>query len=63
MTTVSSNPWRRSNRSTCSMIGRLTTGNSGFGMLAVMGRSRVPSPQAITTALIERPSFAMFRRS
>src|SRR4051794_13531737 len=34
------------------MIGRLTTGNNGFGWLAVIGRRRVPSPPAITTALI-----------
>src|SRR3954453_6551338 len=33
------------------MIGLFTTGNSGFGWFAVMGRSRVPSPPAITTAL------------
>ena len=32
------------------MIGRFTTGSSGLGWLAVMGRSRVPSPPAITTA-------------
>lgn len=34
------------------MIGRLATGSSGFGMLEVIGRSRVPSPPAITTAFI-----------
>ena len=32
------------------MIGRLTTGSSGLGWFAVIGRSRVPSPPAITTA-------------
>ena len=47
-----SRPSRRSraacsSRSTCSMIGRLTTGSSGLGWLAVIGRSRVPSPPAI----------------
>jgi len=33
------------------MIGRFTTGSSGLGWLAVMGRRRVPSPPAMTTAL------------
>src|SRR5579875_421488 len=32
------------------MIGRLTIGSIGFGWLAVIGRSLVPSPPAITTA-------------
>src|SRR3984885_6153228 len=32
------------------MIGLLHTGSSGLGWLAVIGRSRVPSPPAITTA-------------
>src|SRR5580692_2517357 len=32
------------------MIGRLTTGSIGLGWLAVIGRSLVPSPPAITTA-------------
>src|SRR5580692_5895071 len=32
------------------MIGRLATGSMGLGWLAVIGRSRVPSPPAITTA-------------
>ena len=50
MTTVSEKPCRGSSRSTCSMIGLLTIGSSGLGMLAVIGRSRVPSPPAITTA-------------
>ncbi|GAA2230066.1 MULTISPECIES: hypothetical protein [Kitasatospora] len=34
------------------MIGLFATGNSGFGMLDVIGRRRVPSPPAITTAFI-----------
>src|SRR5215475_14781297 len=45
------------------MIGRFTTGNMGLGWFAVIGRSRVPSPPAITTAftaaeppLLGRPS-------
>src|SRR5215831_19115992 len=33
------------------MIGLLTTGSSGLGWLAVIGRSLVPSPPAMTTAL------------
>src|SRR6266436_5144827 len=33
------------------MIGLLTTGSSGFGWFAVIGRSLVPSPPAMTTAL------------
>src|SRR6201995_2578000 len=32
------------------MIGRLATGSSGLGGFAVIGRSRVPSPPAMTTA-------------
>ena len=36
------------------MIGRLTTGSRGLGWLAVIGRSRVPSPPAITTAFTVR---------
>ncbi len=35
------------------MIGRLATGTSGFGIACVSGRRRVPSPAAITMALIE----------
>src|SRR5580704_6912023 len=34
------------------MIGRLTTGSIGLGWVAVIGRSRVPSPPAITTAFM-----------
>jgi hypothetical protein len=33
------------------MIGLFTTGSSGFGWFAVIGRSLVPSPPAMTTAL------------
>src|SRR3954453_20350865 len=32
------------------MIGRLATGSSGLGWFAVIGRRRVPSPPAMTTA-------------
>jgi hypothetical protein len=32
------------------MMGRFTTGSSGLGWFAVIGRSLVPSPPAITTA-------------
>src|ERR1700677_584672 len=32
------------------MIGRLATGSRGLGWFAVIGRSRVPSPPAMTTA-------------
>ena len=38
------------------MIGLLATGSSGLGMLAVIGRRRVPSPPAMTTAFMTRPS-------
>src|SRR5215470_1291677 len=48
---VSSKLCLRSSLSTCSMIGLLTTGSSGLGWLAVIGRSLVPSPPAMTTAL------------
>ena len=34
------------------MIGRLATGTNGFGISWVSGRSRVPSPAAITIAFI-----------
>jgi len=36
------------------MIGRFTTGSSGLGIDEVIGRSRVPSPPAITTAFMIR---------
>src|ERR1035437_4874767 len=45
-------PWRRSSRSTCSMQGRPTTGTSGLGRRLVIGRSRVPPPPLLTTALM-----------
>ncbi|GAA4666919.1 hypothetical protein GCM10023347_19550 [Streptomyces chumphonensis] len=45
------------------MIGRLATGRSGLGMLAVMGRRRVPSPPAITTAFMSVASSFKRRRS
>ncbi len=38
------------------MIGRFTTGRRGLGMLEVMGRRRVPSPPAITTAFMSEAS-------
>src|SRR3954462_1551805 len=38
------------------MIGLLATGRSGLGMLEVMGRRRVPSPPAITTAFMSEAS-------
>ena len=37
------------------MIGRFTTGSIGLGWLAVIGRRRVPSPPAITTAFTGSP--------
>ena len=55
VTTVSVNWCRFKSRSTCSMIGRLTTGSRGLGMLVVMGRRRVPSPPAMTTAFTSPP--------
>src|SRR5699024_3303203 len=58
VTTVSVKPCLWSNRRTCSMMGLLTTGNSGLGWFAVMGRRRVPSPPAITTAFIGGASCA-----
>src|SRR5689334_18176139 len=45
------------------MIGRLATGRSGLGMLEVMGRRRVPSPPAITTAFMSEASSSKRRRS
>ena len=38
------------------MIGRFTTGRRGLGMLEVIGRRRVPSPPAITTAFMSEAS-------
>src|SRR5215470_16011399 len=43
------------------MIGLFTTGSSGLGWLAVIGRSRVPSPPAITTAFTCYPSPPLIR--
>ena len=37
------------------MIGRLPTGTKGFGLFAVTGRKRDPSPPAITTAFMVNP--------
>ena len=37
------------------MIGRFATGSNGLGWLAVIGRSRVPSPPAMTTAFKTQP--------
>ena len=37
----------------CSSTGRSPTGTSGFGMTVVYGRSRIPSPPARMTALME----------
>src|SRR5439155_10458455 len=36
----------------CSIIGRPTTGSIGLGWLLVSGRSLVPCPPAMTTALM-----------
>src|SRR5207302_73185 len=38
----------------CSITGVPTTGTSGFGYLLVSGRSRDPSPPAMTTAFTDR---------
>ena len=37
------------------MIGRFPTGTKGFGLFAVTGRNRDPSPPAITTAFMVNP--------
>ncbi len=50
VTTMSSNPCRRSSSMMCSIIGRFTSGIIGLGMFDVSGRSRVPSPPAMITA-------------
>src|SRR4051812_37455900 len=49
-------PCSRSSSMMCSMHGLPTIGTIGFGWFDVSGRSRVPSPPAITTAFIARPS-------
>src|SRR5690606_20406314 len=58
VTTMSSMPWRTSRSMMCSIIGRLTSGSIGLGLLEVRGRSRVPSPPAMITAFTgpHRPS-------
>ena len=55
VTTTSSNPCRRSSSRMCSMHGLPTIGTIGFGWFDVSGRSRVPSPPAITTAFTVAP--------
>src|SRR3954453_6958902 len=55
VTTTSTNPWSRSSSRMCSMQGLPTIGTIGFGWFDVSGRRRVPSPPAITTALISAP--------
>ena len=45
------------------MTGRLPTGTIGFGTSYVSGRSRVPSPAAITIALIARAGYPRARLS
>ncbi len=42
----------------CSMQGLPAIGTIGFGWFEVSGRSRVPSPPAMTTAFIAAPSSA-----
>src|SRR5438270_11362765 len=42
----------RSSSRMCSMIGRPPTGTSGLGRWLVSGRSREPSPPAMTTAFM-----------
>jgi hypothetical protein len=50
VTTISSNPCVLRSSTMCSMHGFPTIGTIGFGWFEVNGRSRVPSPPAITTA-------------
>ena len=50
VTTTSRTPWSRSSRRMCSRTGVPTTGTSGLGRRLVSGRSRAPSPPAMTTA-------------
>src|SRR3954447_140128 len=47
---TSSPPWRRSHSSMYARNGRSTSGRTGFGTVAVSGRSRVPSPPTRITA-------------
>ena len=53
--TMSSRPWLRSNSTMCSMHGLPTIGTIGLGWFEVSGRSRVPSPPAMTTAFTLPP--------
>src|SRR4051794_9224229 len=52
---TSSKPCFLSSSRMCSMQGLPTIGTIGFGWFDVSGRRRVPSPPAITTALISGP--------
>ena len=52
---MSSSPWLRSNSTMCSMHGLPTIGTIGLGWFEVSGRSRVPSPPAMTTAFTPPP--------
>ena len=55
VTITSSKPWLFRSSTMCSMQGLPTIGTIGFGWLDVRGRSRVPSPPAITTAFTAAP--------
>src|SRR4051812_1058274 len=56
VTTISSKPCSFSRRTMCSIIGRLARGIIGLGEFDVSGRRRVPSPPAMITAFILKPS-------
>src|SRR5438270_9985409 len=56
VTTISSKPCSFRSRTMCSIIGRLARGIIGLGWFDVSGRSRVPSPPAMITAFILKPS-------
>src|SRR5438270_2363673 len=56
VTTISSNPCCFRRRTMCSIIGRLARGSIGLGEFDVSGRRRVPSPPAMITAFMLKPS-------
>lgn len=54
--------WDLSRLTMCSIIGTLISGTIGFGILVVNGRSRVPNPPAIITALFIEIPRLFFRK-
>src|SRR5215210_5330794 len=58
--TTCSTPCERRRRRMCSITGAFTTGTTGLGISQLSGRRRVPSPAAITIALIGHEAIGSF---